>query len=89
MDLLAGNTVIEVKKVVTVDNGPGQTQRYLAHLVKESGLGPREVRGILVEKNTWPAPMVLAELTKSPYPLELWSVDRGENQKWIATRIEE
>lgn len=87
LDLLSGNTVIEVKKSVTADNGPAQIQRYLAHLAKELRVGPREVRGLLVQKNTWAAPNVLAELAKSPYPIELWSVDKDEQQRWRALRI--
>jgi hypothetical protein len=87
VDLLCGNTVIEVKKAVTVDIGPSQIERYLGHLAKKMHVSRKGVRGILVQKNDWPAPKVLDRLSDSSFPLELWSVNKDKNGKWRAIRL--
>jgi len=87
LDLLSGRTVIEVKKSVTADIGPDQVERYLRYLTEKRRVGPKEVRGILVQKSCSPAPGVESRLRCSPYPLELWSVDTDESGVWNATRI--
>ena len=87
VDLICGNTVIEAKKAVTVDNGPAQIERYLRHLAKQLHTGPNGVRGILVQKNDWAVPMVRERLEASPYPLELWSIDKDEDGDWRAVHV--
>ena len=87
VDLVCGNTVIEVKKAVTVNNGPAQIERYLGHLAKKRRVGPEGVRGILVQKNDWAVAEVRKRLRESPHPLELWSVDMDEYEEWRAVRV--
>jgi hypothetical protein len=87
LDLLSGRTVIEVKKSVTADIGPDQIERYLGFLTKQKRIGPKDVRGILVQKTMQAAPGVENRLNMSPYPLELWSVDTDEDGEWEAIRI--
>lgn len=87
IDLLSGNTIVEVKKSVNVAIGPGQIERYLRYLSKKLRVGPEGVRGILVQKNAWLAPGVQQRLEQSEFPVELWSVDQGINRRWIACRL--
>lgn len=87
VDLVRGNTVIEVKKAVSVDNGPAQIERYLSHLTKRLRVGPGGVRGILVQKNDWPGYGVEERLRDSDFPLELWSVDKDADGQWQALRL--
>jgi len=87
VDLVAGNTIIEAKKAVTVDNGPAQIERYLRHLTKSLRTTSRGVRGILVQNNPWALPGVKDRLLQSPFPLELWAIYWDEQGKWKAIQI--
>ena len=87
LDLLSGKTVIEVKKSVTTEFGPDQIERYLGFLIERNRLGSTDVRGILVQKGSQVAPGLKRRLEKSPFPLELWSVDSDEDGEWEAIRI--
>jgi RecB family endonuclease NucS len=86
-DLVCGNTVIEVKKVVTTEDGPAQIERYLGHLAKKLRLKNDQVRGILVQRSTRPGGGVKDRLLKSPFHLELWSVDDDEDGDWRALQL--
>ena len=87
VDLVSGNTLIEVKKAVNCNVGPGQLEAYLKHFVSKNRLRKDAVRGILVQKNDWPAPGVQERLAEIPYPVELWSVDQNEGGRWKAERL--
>jgi hypothetical protein len=82
VDLVCGNTVIEVKKAVTLTNGPAQLERYLGYLAKKLGVGPDGVRGILVQKHPWASPALQERLAASDYHLELWSLDQNSEKEW-------
>jgi hypothetical protein len=86
-DLVSCNTIIEVKKVVSLDNGPAQIERYLGYLAESLGVGPDGVRGILVQKNSWATQALKERLADSEFPLELWSLDRDSDWKWQAQWI--
>jgi len=86
-DLVSGNTVIEAKKAVTINNGPAQIERYLGHLSKILKVNAQNVRGILVQNNTRALPGVKDRLFQSPFPLELWSVYCDVNGKWKVIQV--
>lgn len=86
-DLIAESTVIEVKKAVTIDNGPDQIERYLRFLSSGARSGKKRVRGILVQNNPWPASGVRERLLASPYPIELWAIFKDGQDQWKSVRV--
>ena len=86
IDLVSGNTVIEVKRSVDWINGPDQIQGYMEEYGRITRTPPGRLRGILVQQNRYLVPRLCDSLATFPYPLEIWAVymDPCQDGKWQA-----
>lgn len=86
-DIVCGNTIIEVKRAVTTNNGPDQIEGYLQHLAESRKSGKRGLRGILVQQFRLAGAGMKQRLAESPFRLELWAVYQNEDNEWELERL--
>lgn len=86
-DIVCGNTIIEVKRAVTTNNGPDQIEGYLRHIDKSHKLSKEHLRGILVQQSPFAGAGMKQRIENSPFHLELWAVFENEDNEWEAVQL--
>jgi hypothetical protein len=85
-DLIWGGVVGEVKRAVTLANGPDQIERYLSYLHFQERIPRSALKGVLIQCAATTNAAVVERLRSSDYDLELWTVD-DEGDIWYLDRL--